>query len=265
MNKKPYVWEMVKEAIEDLDGKASYSQIKDNIKQKYGGVNESTITAQIIVCTVNHKSRIHYPINNKTRTANLNYDFLYTTGPGQVECYDPEKHGVWEIAEDDYGKLIVRMKSDEKTSIDDASEDENNFKFPLEDHLRDFIVQNIESIKINEKKIELYVDDSGRTGVEYDIRPVGRIDILTVDEDGNFVVFELKVEKGPDSAVGQVLRYMGWVKNNLADGKKVSGVIVSKKAGDKIKYAASMVPEINLFEYEMSFQINEVSLNDDKN
>lgn len=54
MNKKPYVWEMVKEAINNLDGQASYSQIKDYIKSKYGDVNEKTITAQIIICTVNH-------------------------------------------------------------------------------------------------------------------------------------------------------------------------------------------------------------------
>lgn len=53
---------------------------------------------------------------------------------------------------------------------------------------------------------------------------------------------------------------MGWVKNNLANNKDVIGVIVSKKASDKIKYAASMVPDIYLFEYELSFQINEVNL-----
>lgn len=261
MSKRPYVWEMVKETVEDLGGNATYSQIKDNIKQKYGDVNENTITAQTIVCTVNHNSRIHYPENKKPRIANSKYDFLFTTGPGQVELYEPEKHGVWEITEDNYGKLIVQLQVEEIiTTEEEKSEEENSLIFPLEDHLRDFIAQNIDSIQINGKKIELYVDENDRIGVEYDIRPVGRIDILTVDEDGSFVVFELKVGKGPDSAVGQVLRYMGWVKENLAVDRDVIGVIVSKKANEKIKYAASMVPEIYLFEYEMEFQIQEVSL-----
>lgn len=39
----------------------------------------------------------------------------------------------------------------------------------------------------------------------------------------------------------------------MASEKDVYGVIVSKKADDKIKYAASMVPEINLFKYELAF------------
>lgn len=258
MTHRPYVWEMVKEAVNNLEGKASYTEIRDYIKNHYKDVNENTITAQTIVCTVNHNSRVHYPENNKPRIANAKYDFLFTTGRGQVELYNPEKHGIWEITEDDYGKLIVKQQTEE-TPEDDIPLEENDFSFPIESQLRDFIAQNIESIKINGKKIMLYVDDLGRDGVEYQTN-VGFIDILTVDEEGNFIVFELKRAKAPDSAVGQILRYMGWIKNNMASGKKVTGVIVSKKSDDKIKYAVSMVPEINLFEYELSFKINEISL-----
>jgi len=47
MNTKPYVWQMVEEAVENLGGKATYSQIKDCIRNKYGDVNESTINCQI--------------------------------------------------------------------------------------------------------------------------------------------------------------------------------------------------------------------------
>ncbi|MBO8140225.1 MAG: hypothetical protein H0Z22_07125 [Thermosipho sp. (in: Bacteria)] len=91
---RPYVWQMIKEAIENLGGKATYSEIKEYIKNKYGEVNENTLNTQIVVCTVNHPSRVHYPENKKPRIANTKYDFLYSIGRGIVELYGPEKHGV---------------------------------------------------------------------------------------------------------------------------------------------------------------------------
>jgi hypothetical protein len=90
MADKPYVWQMIKEAMDNIGDKASYSDIRKYIHSKYGEVNDSTITCQIIVCTVNHPSRIHYPENSKSRTSNTKYDFLYTTGRGQVERYNPK-------------------------------------------------------------------------------------------------------------------------------------------------------------------------------
>jgi endonuclease len=253
---KPFVWQMVKDAIDNLGSVASYGEIKKYIKDKYGDVNDNTITAQIITCTVNHNSRIHYSDNNKPRIADSKYDFLFTTGKGQVELYDPKKHGIWEIVEDDYGKLIVKQFEEPK---EEGRVKEKEIIFPLESHLRDFIARNIESISINDEKIMLYNDEFGNDGVEYPTE-VGSIDILAVNEMGDFIVFELKLLKGPDKAVGQILRYMGWIKENLAREKNVKGVIVSKMATDKLKYAASMVPEISLFEYELSFEIKEAGL-----
>ena len=184
MSPKPYVWQMIKEAVENLGGKATYSEIKDYIRNKYGEVNESTITCQIIVCTVNHPSRIHYLEN---------------------------------------------------------------------------IAKNIDAITVNGHRLKLYVDENGRDGVEYPT-DVGPIDILAVDEKGNFVVFELKLSRGADKAMGQISRYMGWVKQNLAEDKGVKGVIAAKKVDEKLKYAASIIPVLSLFEYELNFKIEGVSI-----
>jgi RecB family endonuclease NucS len=60
------------------------------------------------------------------------------------------------------------------------------------------------------KTLSLYQDETGRDGIE-NRTDVGPIDILAVDTEGNFVVFELKLSRGPDYAMGQIARYMGWV------------------------------------------------------
>lgn len=141
MDNKPYVWQMIKEAVENLGGKASYSEIKNYVKEKYGEVNESTINSQIVVCTVNHPSRIHYPENKKPRIANSKYDFLFNAGRGKVELYDPEEHGVWEIRKNEYGKLVVAQTGLDEYPEDELdkeiAEDERDLLFPLESHLRD--------------------------------------------------------------------------------------------------------------------------------
>jgi endonuclease len=39
---------------------------------------------------------------------------------------------------------------------------------------------------------------------------------------------------------------MGWIKNNIANRKNVSGVIVAKKVDDKLKNVASIALEISI-------------------
>ena len=68
---------------------------------------------------------------------------------------------------------------------------------------------------------------------------LGPIDILARDKaDHNWVVIELKKGKSSDTVVGQLLRYMGWVKKHKASGnEKVRGIIITSAPDDRIKYA----------------------------
>ena len=94
---------------------------------------------------------------------------------------------------------------------DDAEDQaEEIATFGLEYQLRDFIAQNIAAIPVAGRRLRLYVDPTGRDGVEYPTA-VGPIDILAVDGEEQFVVFELKRARSPDHAIGQLSRYMGWI------------------------------------------------------
>jgi endonuclease len=126
--------------------------------------------------------------------------------------------------------------------------------FALESHLRDFIVKNLNTIDVQGRKLRLYTGENGQSGVEF-VTPAGIIDILTVDQDGAFFVFELKRSRSPDHAIGQLARYMGWLRKTIGAEKAVHGLIVAKEITDNLRYAAIVMPNVSLFEYEVQFQL----------
>ena len=155
--------------------------------------------------------------------------------------------GDWEAIADVLGPATPDDQLDEDADDEQA--------FGLEYQLRDFLAQNLRAVPINGRRLQLYADAGGRNGIEYPT-PVGPIDILAVDDVGGFVVFELKRARTADRAVGQLTRYMGWVKQVLSLGTDVSGVIVAKSIDDRLRYAASVIPHVTLLEYSVEFRLH---------
>ena len=99
----------------------------------------------------------------------------------------------------------------------------------------------------------------GEIGVEF---PVGGrfVDLLAVDANRSLVVIELKVSRGYDRVVGQLLRYMGWIEKNLAeDGQAVRGIILANEISEDLKLACSRVADIALFEYEIAVKVKSLT------
>lgn len=144
----------------------------------------------------------------------------------------------------------------DETETEDPQEESAGFG--LEYQLRDFIAQNIAAISVAGKKLRLYVDPTGRDGVEYPTA-VGPIDILAIDGDDNFVVFELKRARSPDHAIGQISRYMGWITQTIGKGRGVTGVIVAKRISENLRYSLLVVPNVSLFEYEVNFELKPIA------
>ncbi len=183
---------------------------------------------------------------------------------------DEFKANYWPVGNTPWGerecRRVIRIRdryeaflsgqAPELSAGEEDQEESQEFLFPLESHLRDFIAANISTIKPHGLALHLYVDSSGRKGIEYPTG-MGPIDVLAEDSLGNLVVFELKLSKGPDRAVGQALRYMGWISKHLAADKKVSGVIVAHEIDEKLKYAISAVGNISVFEYKLKFDLQQ--------
>jgi hypothetical protein len=144
------------------------------------------------------------------------------------------------------------------TSDDSEEEVGDELTFALESQLRDFIASNLASINVTGKKLKIYSDNSGRKGIEYPTGD-GPIDILDVDDQDGFYVFELKRADSPDRAMGQLARYMGWLKHTHGMERSVNGIIVAKAVDDRLLYAALAVPNVYLYEYEVSFRLTKVS------
>ncbi len=88
---------------------------------------------------------------------------------------------------------------------------------------------------------------------------VGFIDILCKDNNGAFVVVELKKGTGSYEVVGQILKYMTWIQEHLAGTKQVRGIIVAKENDKQLEYAAKgskFTIEIKVFGEEAPIQAN---------
>ena len=204
---------------------------------------QGSITAYLLKFSTNSKTRVNWS-NHK----NGKCDLLFKLDENKYRLYDKIKDPP-PIYKDDSKNNGV-LGSD---SFDDISK-ESEQEFAYEKDLQNYLAKNLQLI---EPGLKLFQEDD-ITGIEY---PVGGrfIDILAIDKNNNFVIFELKVSKGYDRVIGQLLRYVGWVEKNMAtDGQKVRGIIVCKEITDDLLLACSKIQDINLFEYEISFKINKV-------
>jgi hypothetical protein len=73
------------------------------------------------------------------------------------------------------------------------------------------------------------------------------------------LVIELKVSCGYDRVIGQLLRYMAWIQKNQAESvQKVRGIIISMQISEDLMLACSLMPNIELFEYQLSLSLKQV-------
>lgn len=127
--------------------------------------------------------------------------------------------------------------------------------FALEKHLEDFLVQNWKFTELG-KRYNIYEEDGEMVGQQYP-SDTGPIDILAISKDKKeLLVVELKKGRVSDVVVGQLQRYMGYAKEELAeDGQMVRGVIIAFEDDIKIRRALSVTQNIDFYTYKIQFKL----------
>ena len=215
--------------------------------KNYPKIKSGMVTAHLTRLSINAPSRAHYGAKPGDD------DVLYQIDGNHYRRYRP--------GEDPQPIYTISPRSQPLNALIGEDEDESppepqtGGEFAYEADLRNYLAKNLASL---EPGLRVY-EDEGITGIEF---PVGGrfIDILAIDAEQGLVVIELKVSRGYDRVVGQLLRYVAWIKKNLADqGQQVRGFIVAREISEDLLLACSLVSNLELFEYELSLNIKRVN------
>jgi hypothetical protein len=130
-----------------------------------------------------------------------------------------------------------------------------------------FSEEEYKQIQVQEKVLEDYLESNitildttlklVKDGRQYET-VVGPIDLLAIEESGGYVVVELKKGRAADKVFGQLCRYMGYIKREVANGAPVRGIIVGKEIDQKLQYAVEAVPKglvsLKAFDFKLAMQ-----------
>ncbi|MGH7139092.1 MAG: endonuclease NucS domain-containing protein [Pirellulales bacterium] len=142
-------------------------------------------------------------------------------------------------------------------NVQGASSKPLDLRITLEQYLEDLLVQQWHTLPWS-SELE-YLDR------QVNCEKNDRLDILARNRtNGDYVVIELKRDQGDDEVVGQVSRYMGWVKQHRADheGVGVRGIIVAHEATERLRSAVLPHPNISLYTYQFSVALGRAVLGD---
>ena len=122
-------------------------------------------------------------------------------------------------------KIISKCDDSQQQLINNES-----FNFQMEKHLEEFIIANWNSLDIG-KDYDLheeYIEKNKKKTRKKFKTDTGEIDIFALSKDKKtFLVIELKKGRLSDKVVGQIQRYMGYIKQEIAtDEQSVKGLII---------------------------------------
>ena len=155
--------------------------------------------------------------------------------------------------ESELESILENRPADVIFAKDKDIEDPSNFA--IEKHLEDFLVHNWSKTELS-REYDLLEDEGEVVAQQYQ-SDTGPIDILSISKDKKtYLVIELKKGRASDVVVGQILRYMGFVKSELAvNGESVKGLIIALEDDLRLRNALKMIKDVDFSRYEIDFKL----------
>jgi endonuclease len=161
-----------------------------------------------------------------------------------------ESHYAWYRSQINTGKieltdLVERSDSVEEEIIEEQAVTE--FAISIEKDLQIYLSNRLTEI------------EEGLTLVSREYKTdAGFIDILCKDKNGDYVIIETKAGKAKDAALGQILGYIGALKESGVT-ENIRGILVASDFDSRLFYAAKALANITLTKYNLSFRFDKVS------
>jgi predicted nuclease of restriction endonuclease-like (RecB) superfamily len=202
--------------------------ISDYFNKKVPRYGDSYVYKAYNVSTSNDKIKIYNDLGQEVSSQELNND-LESILERYKQCFDMIEH--------------KEVTSEVGIGL-----------FYMEKQLEDFLIQNWDHTELG-KRFDLIIEDGELKSQQYRT-DIGSIDILAKDKKkGNYVVIELKKNQTSDDTLGQLARYMGWVKEKLGDNN-VKGIIIAGAFDKRSDYAVKIIPGIEIYTYKVDFELS---------
>jgi hypothetical protein len=219
----------------------------ENIWDKFGNKNGcNSLEFFESLLDKNKKEKIGYYLLKNTKyfkkgiePNEINIQFPINTVSGKGIDYDESQ------------LLLNEFGDDKKLSKIPNVINKHNYKYKTKKMVTNISENNLENII--EERLNLIEDGLKLIKRQYNVSPVGRIDLFCKDKNNDLVVIELK-KYGVNnySIIDQISRYMGFVKDNVAkENQKVRGIIIVGKIDESLKYSAKIIPNLEIKSFDL--------------
>lgn len=151
---------------------------------------------------------------------------------------------------------VITDIDDEDESIEEVKVDlgVKRQQFTSERILEDELTARLEAgFPVFGMELHIYNHKGDYYGRQYPF-PLGRLDLLCEDKQGDLYIIELKKDSGYDDAYKQTSDYLDWFeKADISKGKKVYGIICLNSPSKEMIAKVHSDSRMKMFEYQISY------------